>query len=465
MSRKSFAAALLLVALSAHAQVEIRPTLARPSAPGIFALPPSVLLAPAPALAPLTALVAPPALAPSAVAAASPAAAAPAAGALPPAQARAAAMSGALADFARTDLKTASSGESRDAGETLMLRALGASAPDFAAASVLAAESAVPSLAAPGRSGPRAEPKVYLLSKPLHETVSFGPLSIALHLAYSVIWEGAKGVIAYKATGSVAAAATLCAFELAWSPVMITARSLADLGQRYWRRRLAVLKELARAPGVDRVKVLTTGDVTFLGPLARRKDNTGLIFVEADGELPETLGRFGAPIPLGDTASTRVRLAFVHRGGTSAVTWTPTLKDLLDRRPIPPETAAAWRAETKGAKPALKKILDVTKGKARIEATLIGADGRERTIGAVAEGPAARKLIGLGKLDRIRALMGLALPSRAIPLSDTVVERPGDARETGLKAALLRAWRRLTGRLIVAKNWRISLVGRYRILS
>ncbi len=437
MSRKGFAAALFLIALSARAQVEIRPTLVLPSAPGVFALPPSAALEP-----PSAPLLSAPLAAP------------------PPERASAAAMSAALADFARTDLTNSSSGEARDAGEALMLRALGASAPDSAAAPAESVETRVPALAAPERSGRRAEPKVYLLSKPLRETVSFGPVSIALHLAFSAMWEVLKAAVAYKATGSAAAAATVFAFELTTSPVMMTARSLGDLGLRYWRRKLAVLKELARAPGVARVKVLTTGEVTFTGPLARRKDNTGLIFVEADGELPETLGRFGAPIPLGDAASSRVRLAWVSGDGTIGASWTPTLADLLEGRPIPTDIAAAWRADAKGLRPALKNILDVSKmidaskGKARIQAALIGADGGGREIGAIAEGPAARKLIGLGPLDRARAFLGWDLPARAIPLSDTVVERPGDARAAGARAALSRAWRRLTGRLIVSPTGR-----------
>jgi hypothetical protein len=97
-------------------------------------------------------------------------------------------------------------------------------------------------------------------------------------------------------------------------------------------------------------------------------------------------------------------------------------------------------------------MLDVAKGKERLDATLIGPDGSERAIGAISEGPAARKLAGLGLLDRARALLGWERKARAIPISDSLIERPGDAREPGLSGALIRAWRRLTGRLIVARN-------------
>ena len=445
MSRSRFVAVLLGIALSARAQVEIRPTLG-PSAPRVFALPPSAALAPALTSVPLAALDAPLSPLPAVVAAAAPAAQ------LPPAEARASAMTGALAEFSRTDLMTVSAAEASGAGEALMLRAMGADASDRAAVSAGPVETAVPTLAAPESSGRRPARQVYRLSNPLRETVKLDALSIIAHVVLSAAWETVKDWTIYRGvhhvTGSVAAGASVVVFEVAMASGMFTARTLADLGQRYWRRKLAVLKELALDPGVARVRVLTTGPVKYFGPLARSKENTGLIFVEADGEPPQELGRFGAPIPLGDLESSRVRLAFSPDGGAAGISWTPTLKDLFDGVPIPPEIAAAWRAQSKGS----KKRPGAAKGRPHIEAILIGADGNDSDLGSIVEGPAARKLIGLGHLDRVRAFFGLRLPSRAIPISDSLVERPGDAREPGLGGRMRRAWRRLTGALIVVKK-------------
>jgi hypothetical protein len=430
--RYRLAAALLLAAASASGQVEIRPLLGAPEAPVSIALPTAAPLA--------AAMLALPAWTPALTAAV----AVPAA-ALPPAQARAAELTGALADFGRTDLKSATAGESSAAGESLMLRAMGASAD--AAPSVLAAPSEPPlpalaaTLARPAVSpAPAAGRRLYVLSRPLRETVRIGPLAMSLHALYVVAYEIVKLAIVWKTLHSPAAAGTLLAFDLAMMPPTITFNTLLDLGQRYWRRKLAVLKELARTPGVARVRVLTTGSASFAGPFARAKDNTGLIFVEADGGLPEALGRFGAPIPLGDPAASLVRLVYSRGGTASPVAWTPTLKDVLDGRPLPPDVAAAWRAQTAGKK-----------GTERIEAVFIAADGSERAIGEISQGASVRKIIGLSLLDRARALIGIARPNRAIPVSDASVERPGDARGTGAKAALSRAWRRLKGRLIVAK--------------
>lgn len=430
MARQGLVFAALLLALSARAQVEVRPAATAPSAPAPLGLAPAAVLAPPAALGA--------AFAPLPIAAVAPSPVEAAAAPLPPAEARAAAIGGALADFVRTDLQAAPAGEARDAGETLMLRALGAPVPAFAAAPAAIGGRAAAPLDASGVPVRRAEPKVYLLSKPLRETVRLGPLALAAHIGYTALHESVNAILTYTATRSVAAVAVVLAADLALAPVALAARTLGHLGQRYWRRKLSILKELALAPGVARVKILTAGPVTFWGPFALSKDNNGLIFVEADGALPETLGRFGSPIPLGDVASSRMRLSFARGESAAAAAWSPTLEELLRGLPIPADVAEAWRARSKSAK-----------GLDRVEATLVGADGTERAIGSIAEGAAAHKLIGLGKLDRARAVLGLPLPGRSIPLSEAVVERPG--RAASAKGALRRAWRRLTGRLIVSK--------------
>jgi hypothetical protein len=450
-SRRGLAAVFLTAASFASAQVEVRPTAALPSAPRALAPLASSLLTPAPAL-----IAAPPAAPPAAFplpAAAAPlSAAAPSAAPLPPAQARALIMTGALAAFARTDMKSASAAETRGAGEALMLRALGGEASDPASVAAAPLDAPLPPLAAP--AAPVARPSgrgVYLLSKPLRETVQLGPAAMLAHSAYALGWEAFKMWLGWKATGSPMGGLAVLAVELPFSPAMVTVRSLVDLGQRYWRRKLAVLRELARTPGVERVRVLTTGDVEFFGPLARRKDNTGLIFVESSSGLPETIGRFGAPIPIEDVEAQRVRLTLAAGEKSAAAVWTPPLSHLLEGKPLPPGIAAAWRAAISPGKAPMKILLDAAKSSSlRVDAVLVAPDGSEKPLGSIAAGPSVKTLIGLGRLDRVRAWLGRERRPRRLPVSDTVVERPGSARAPGWKAALRRAWRRLSGRLIVA---------------
>ena len=82
---------------------------------------------------------------------------------------------------------------------------------------------------------------------------------------------------------------------------------------------------------------------------------------------------------------------------------------------------------------------------------MVGPDGQSRPLGAIIHGPAVKTLIGLGLLDRVLSGLGRGRLSRRISISDTVVERMGDLVEPGWRAALRRAWRRISGRLIVVK--------------
>lgn len=425
--RRGLAVVFLGVAVPASAVVEARLTAGvRPAFPLSLSAAAVALPAPAPLLsAPL-----------------------PAESSLPPVQVqvRAAALSGALAEFGRTDLKEASSTEVRDAGDSLMRRALGEDADG--AASVLAApsDSPAPPLALPKRASRPAEHRIYLLSRPLHEKVHLGPLSIAFHLTWSISSEVIQALFIWKATGSWVAPATTLLLGLPWSPASIMGRTSVDLGLRYWRRKLAVLRELARTPGVERLRVLTTGDLEFLGPIARRKDNTGLIFVEASAELPREFGRFGTPIHIADIDTHHVRMTLVGAQQRAETDWTRSLSGMLEGWPIPEETAAAWRAEHKRLRSAGAKTAHF-----RVEADLVGPDGQSRPLGAIIHGPAVKTLIGLGLLDRMLAGLGRGRLSRRISISDTVVERPGDFAEPGWRAALRRAWRRISGRLIVVK--------------
>lgn len=455
-TRRGLAAALLLASVCARAQLELRlaPEASAPTAavvPTALAAPAAlaqsaVLAAPDAAPAPTSALAAPAAQPAAAVPAVAAAAAAPAA---PGPAVRAATIRGAVADFSKLDLGSIDAGAARQAGDELMRRALtGATAAPTPAAPGAPQTPDAPrasGLSAPGR-------RLYLMSKPLRVTVQLGPVARAAHVGVAVAWELFKAWVGWHATGSPMGAAAVMVVELPVSPAMVTGRSLLDLGLRYWVRKLAVPRELSRAPGMERVRVLTAGHVDFWGPLAVRKENTGLIFIDASAPPPD--GPFGAPIPIDDAAHRRVRLTLERPRGSSPVAWTPTLAELLERKPLPPEIAAQWRRALKtlarGRAPAAR-LLDAAKGAGlRVQATLLGGPDGDIALGSVLEGPSAKTFIGLGRLDRVRGWLGWKVRPRSIPLSDAVIERIGAPRQSGLRAWLTRAWRRLTGRLIVA---------------
>jgi hypothetical protein len=411
-------------------------------------MPASSFLAPAAALAPIlsapAALTVPAAPAIRAPAQATPRAAAPL---------KLSAARSAIAEFSKIDLRSAPAAEVRDGADALMARALGAepsATPALTVGMLSVPEISLrPFEARPARQ-PASGPRVHLLSKPLHATVELGPVARFVYYALEVGFAIVKAGVTWHATGSPAAVAAMLAFDVLKAPGALTAESLADLNLRYWWRKLATLKRLADTPGVTRIRVLTTGQAEFSGMLARRKENAGLVFMDSTGPLPGSIAEFGVPIPVGDLAGRSVRLVMKYDGVEDATVWTPALDDLLSGAPIPAEVAAAWRArleaENKGRSP-LRRLFDFRKDKELvIEGFLADGEGEESALGTVAFGRSVKRLVGLGRLDRIGALFGRRPAPRAIPMSDTVVERDG---ERAVKGLFLRLWRRLTGALIV----------------
>ncbi|MCM2305320.1 MAG: hypothetical protein NDJ72_11495, partial [Elusimicrobia bacterium] len=325
-----------------------------------------------------------------------------------------------------------------------------AGTPALTAGALSAPEIALrPFEARPARE-PASGPRVHLLSKPLHATVELGPAARFVYYALEAAFALVKAAVTWHATGSPAAVAAMLAFDALKAPGSLTAESVADLNLRYWWRKLSTLKRLADTPGVTRIRVLTTGQARFSGMLARSKENTGLVFMDATGPLPGTIAEFGAPIPVSDLAGRGVRLVMKYDGAVDAAVWTPALDELLSGTPIPADVAAAWRArleaENKGRLP-LRRLFDFRKDKELlVEGFLSDGAGGESALGTIAFGRSVKRLVGLGRLDRLGALFGRAPSPRAIPLSDTVVERDG---ERTVKGFLRRLWRRLTGALIV----------------
>jgi hypothetical protein len=359
----------------------------------------------------------------------------------------------AIAEFSKIDLRSAPAAEARDGADALMARALGAEfagTPALTVGALSVPEIALrPFEARPARE-PASGPRVHLLSKPLHATVELGPAARFVYYALEAVFAIVKAALTWHATGSPAAVAAMLVFDVLKAPGSLTAESLADLNLRYWWRKLSTLKRLADTPGVTRIRVLTTGQARFSGMLARSKENTGLVFMDSTGPLPGTIAEFGAPIPVGDLAGRSARLVMKYDGVEDATVWTPALDDLLSGTPIPAEVAAAWRArleaENKGRSP-LRRLFDFRKDKELVvEGFLSDGAGGESALGTIAFGRSVKRLVGLGRLDRIGALFGRRPAPRAIPMSDTVVERDGERTVRGL---FLRLWRRLTGALIV----------------
>lgn len=366
----------------------------------------------------------------------------------------------AAAEFASADLTKIPAEGARGAGDALMDRVLGAESIRVEGVPAVSAGAPVPfvtRLSASDADAPRAgvpaagaqrRPRLYLFSSPLRRTAELGVVARVLHYALEIGLQFVKGALVWKATGSVAAGLGVLAIELLKTPPMITAQSLMDLELRYWWQRRQAVRAAARAEGVTRVRVLTTGDVEYDGILARRKDNAGLVFVESAVVPTGAPADLGVPLVLADPRVRRVRLTLAQGEKTHPVAWETTLGSLLVGRALPDRVAKQWRmtlAVERHGKGLLARLTSFPSD-LRVEAALEDGRGGWTELGAVAVGKSALSLSGDSSGDRLRAVFGRLPRPRAIPVFDATVERGGRRIARGFWR---RAWRRLTGRLVV----------------
>ena len=274
---------------------------------------------------------------------------------------------------------------------------------------------------------------------------------------------------------------------------MVPLQSLSDLSARYWWRKLKVLRAVARTPDVTRIRVITTSDVSFSWVLARSQDNNGLIFIDSKKDLPREVAHFGAPIHVEDVAQQKLRLVLVHGDEDSIVTWSPTIAELLDGKPLPDNVSRAWREslaaeadanslfkhperipgklETawlaameegfswrkplRGAGVFLDNVFNYEAKKVHLQA--VSADGAWRE--SIVFGNSVRSLVGLGKIERflggLRKTMRLLSLDRfdrlhdfahrgpapqAIPISDTEIVRLPPVRDLRSLLERIRVW-------------------------
>jgi hypothetical protein len=270
-------------------------------------------------------------------------------------------------------------------------------------------------------------------------------LSRTLHYSVEISIQIAKFALALYLTSHIWAAAMLFLVELPRIPISIAAQSGTDLKIRSLISRLKQLNVLAKIPGVERIKILTTSHTRFSGLVAAEQNNQGFVFLESTQAPPQKALRIDDP----SRASLHFDLIIGHE--RSRVAWDAKLSSVLeDRAEIPAALLDQWRGEFEQYRkslPALKShgaVADVT-----LEVSLIGSDKMITPFGAIAQGPAADSLLGLTHIGRAKRWLRTTVlrGSRGVPLSDTEVSRDPAPSSWPARAAL--AARRLFGRLVV----------------
>lgn len=396
-----------------------------------------------------------------------------------------AALERTLKPFSADDIRNMPAADLESLARRIMDGAAAQSVSNTAIPEYSPADMSLPSLApaaalsATPRPGvPAAQRSLYLLSTPLKVSAELGPVAKAVHYVFEIGFHVVKALLLLKAGVPAAAVGAEFAFSMAKAPAMIGLQSMADLQARYWFKKLKTLKAVARIPGVERIAVLTGTETHFNKFLASRQDNRGLIFIESAAPLNDAaapgLGRapgLGKPILIADPKEAKIELSLEVEGVPHASAWTPSLQDLLDRKPIPDDVAAAWRErirEAKKDKPRLKRFFDFELERSLlIRADLIDPSGLRLPMGALAQGSSAKRLLGVTRLDQAMRALKLALSPapkqvknalpkppdfyrRSIPLSDTAVERGASpARWRDWPA---RLWRKIAGRLIIVRQ-------------
>lgn len=236
----------------------------------------------------------------------------------------------------------------------------------------------------------------YILGRPLRVGVKLGFAAKFLHYFGETAFHFINAGLIYYATDNPVPALTVLAVGLPRVPAMIAAQSMADLGIRFLWHKHRALRRLAKIPGVRKIQMLTSSSTRFEGVLARSRDYRGIVFIETSKPLEDNDDN---PVLLEAPEEMRLRLTLEIDGQPSAVSWIPTVQELLEKKPIPVEIADSWRAEIsefqKGQGWFQRLFGTAELKKLKVHATLIGQGGSEKPIGAIAEGGAAKGLVGL----------------------------------------------------------------------
>lgn len=252
----------------------------------------------------------------------------------------------------------------------------------------------------------RAEERhLYMLPQPVQTSVELGPVAEGFHYASQIAWQGIKAGITYYLTGRPSAGIGILAFDLIKMAPDVSAQSLADLSVRYWWKNRAVLKQLARIPGAEKVYLIRGSTTEFRGLVAKRQFSRALVLIETTTRLPDEMTKWGRPIEIRNPETMRLNLRLLIGGEPARTIWTTTVKEVLEQRPLPKEIAGRWRADAHEAASEShwwERFMHRTPADSmKIEASIVGDDGAEHPIGAIYEGISVKRFLGMTLFRRL----------------------------------------------------------------
>lgn len=266
-------------------------------------------------------------------------------------------------------------------------------------------------------------PYLYMLQKPLEITTELGPITRAAHVVAETGLQFVKAGLLFHATGDPTSALALLGVETIKVPPMITAQSMMDLQLRDWLKRKSKMKELADIPNLQRISIVTASEFQIDGVVAKKQNSTGLVFIETSQPLNADFKMkdgWGTPVPIHDPENTKLKFVLNVKGEKNAAEWTPNLKQVFAGDKLPKNVLHNWNHQvemSEAEKTWIAKHFTATKASdLYIDVSLQRPNHEEISLGKMAQGKSAEKILGRSLMQKIWKTMG-GDPGGKIPLS------------------------------------------------
>jgi hypothetical protein len=264
--------------------------------------------------------------------------------------------------------------------------------------------------------------QVYMLSEPVSRTVAVPLPVVGLTAAADLSWTSMNTFLLFAATGEPFSTAAFFAFEVATGVPSVAAvvRTENELMARWHDRR--DLQAIADINGAREIRVLNTGYGEQTGIYTSRLHSSSFVFLEMEeGKIPPPVA--GKQwIPVTDTDNTKIRFRLELPGGASHPTPLElSLDDLFRGSRVEQELLASWKASIQEWDRS-RSLIDRHfrhKGLQELKVmTSMVVDGQEVVLGELSQGKGVNKLVGLTKIQRLKALL-TGSPSRGRELWQT----------------------------------------------
>jgi len=254
---------------------------------------------------------------------------------------------------------------------------------------------------------PAARAEVFMLSQPIQQTVNAPKTAVATAVSFDLLWTSASTYTFYQFTGEPFSSAVYFAGGLL-EGIPTGNAYVQSLNQAIatWKNR-GTMKQIARLKGVKEIRILNTGHSEQTGLYSSRLHSSSFVFIETEGdEIPPSIGgkEWISLKELDDTAI-KFRLQLPN-GETHPTPLEIGLRDLFAGSQGDQEVLAAGREGVRKWERSLYFLVGFVRHKGLNDLKVISElsiHGESFPLGEFAHGKGVKKMVGLGKLQRLKA--------------------------------------------------------------